>query len=160
MGPECRLKLINQEIGVKVGWPLALDCGDKALNEQLQAARFVVHSDPEAVRMEYAAQGVYARKSVRFDSENYLFSLEGDVSKDGKRLQCAVVWQGHFGDQSIPQEAVRKNAVYQVDASVKRRPLQSLKDAETYTTFRAGVEDQYFAAMVFIRRKSLFGEGR
>ena len=43
-----------------------------------------------------------------------------------------IRWAGKadFGDQSIPQDPARKNAVYQVDASFKRIALRSIKDPQ------------------------------
>ena len=142
------LELINQEAGAKVGWPLALVSGDKTVDEALQNALFVVQRDPDKLVLDFAANGVHAHKAFRFDPENYVFAIETRLMKDGKDIPYAVVWQGSFGDQSIPQDPARKNAVYQVDAAFKKVALRSLKDQpQSFTSLRAGVEDQYFAAV-------------
>jgi YidC/Oxa1 family membrane protein insertase len=142
------LELINQEASSKVGWPLALTTGDKALDEQLQAGKYRIRRDGNTLVFEFAANGVHARKVLEFDSENYQFTFQASVSKDGKAIPYAVTWQGGFGDQSIPQDPAKKNAVYQSDSSFKRIAVRSLKDQpQNITTPRAGVEDQYFLAM-------------
>jgi YidC/Oxa1 family membrane protein insertase len=142
------VELINQEDGEKAGWPLALISGDKAIDEQLRGAVFATSTEPNKVVLEFASNGVHARKVLQFDPEKYLFSLETSLSKDHKEIPFMVVWQGGFGDQSIPQDPARKNAVYQSDSTFKRLALQSLKDQpQDVTTLRAGVEDQYFLAM-------------
>jgi YidC/Oxa1 family membrane protein insertase len=142
------LELINQEAGNKVGWPLAVVTGDKAIDEQLQNALFVGHRESDKLVMEFAGNGLYARKTVRFDDENYQLVLETRLVKDGKEIPHDVAWQGSFGDQSIPEDPARKNAVYQVDTAFKRVALRSLKDqVQNFMSLRAGVEDQYFAAM-------------
>jgi len=142
------LELVNQEAGSKVGWPLALVTGDKTVDEELQSAAYVAEREPEKLVLEYASNSVHARKTFRFDPENYLFAIETTLTKDGKDIPYAVVWQGSFGDQSIPQDPARKNAVYQVDATFKKVALRSLKDQpQSFTSLRAGVEDQYFAAV-------------
>ena len=142
------LELINQEAGEKIGWPLALITGDKAIDDQLNNSLFAVERKPDSLVLEFGATGLYARKTVHFDAENYQFTLETKVLKDGKDVPHDVVWQGSFGDQSIPQDPARQNAVYQTDSAFKRVALRSLKDQpQNFTTFRAGVEDQYFAAV-------------
>jgi YidC/Oxa1 family membrane protein insertase len=141
------LELINKEAGAKVGWPLALVSGDKTVDEALQNALFVVQRDRDKLVLDFAADGVHAHKAFRFDPENYVFAIETRLMKDGKDIPYAVVWQGGFGDQSIPQDPARKNAVYQVDAAFKKVALRSLKEPQSFTSLRAGVEDQYFAAV-------------
>jgi YidC/Oxa1 family membrane protein insertase len=143
------VELINQEVGSKIGWPLAFVTGDKSLDEQLKAAVFVIDRQSDRVGFQFLSKGIQARKVFVFDSENYQFTLDTSVMKDGKAVPYSLVWQGHFGDQSIPQEPARKNAVHQADASFKRVALPSLKDQpQEFTTLRAGVEDQYFLAML------------
>src|SRR5262245_18859486 len=143
------LELINQEVGSRVGWPLALTSGDKAVDDQLQNALFVATREKDRLILEFASNGLHVRKAIRFDDQNYLFTLDTTLAKDGKPIAHDVVWQGSFGDQSIPQDPARKNAVYQVDAAFKRIALRSAKDpAQTFMSLRAGVEDQYFAAMI------------
>src|SRR5262249_8618063 len=95
------LELINQEVGGKVGWPLALGTGDKSTDEQLRAAQFASKSDAGQLVLEFAANGLYARKALLFDPESYQFTLETTVTRDGKALPHVLVWQGNFGDQSI-----------------------------------------------------------
>jgi YidC/Oxa1 family membrane protein insertase len=90
-------------------------------------------------------------KILQFDRKNYEFSLQSTVTKDGRNIPFSVAWRGGFGDQSIPQDPAKKNAVYQTDTSFKRVALRSLKDQEqAYTSPRAGVDDQYFLAMFLL----------
>jgi len=142
------LELINQETGNKVGWPLTLETGDKTVDEQLRSAKFAADHDAKKLTLEFAANGLYARKALQFDPENYVFVLETKLTRDGKDIPHNVVWSGSFGDQSIPQDPAKKNAKYQVDAAFKKIALASLKDQpQMFTSARAGVEDQYFLAM-------------
>jgi YidC/Oxa1 family membrane protein insertase len=141
------LELINQSASSKVGFPLAIVSGDKAIDDELAKAAFASHRDGNTVTFEYASKGLYARKTLVFEQENYVYSSQTVLTKDGKAVPHALVWQGVFGDQSIPQDPARKNAVYQTDTgSFKRVALRSLKDPQTFTSARAGVEDQYFLA--------------
>jgi len=142
------VELINQESGEKIGWPLAQVTGDKGIDDQLHAAKFAARTEPNAVVMEFASNGLHALKAVQLDPDNYAFTFKSSVSKDGKAYPHAVVWQGDFGDQSIPQDPARKSALYQSNANFKKEALSGLKEeTKEFTTLRAGVEDQYFAAV-------------
>jgi YidC/Oxa1 family membrane protein insertase len=142
------LELIDQAAGAKVGWPWALTTDDKTLDEKLNGAQFVGHKDGVRLSLEFASNGVHARKILQVDPESYALSLQTALTKDGKNIPYYVTWRGGFGDQSIPQDPAKKNAVYQADSAFKRVNVRSLKDQEqVFTTFRAGVDDQYFLAM-------------
>src|SRR5262245_47328090 len=93
------VELINQESGEKVGWPLDLISGDKAIDEQLRIAQFQPLREPNKLVLEFASNGLHARKVLQFDPEKYLFSLETSLSKDQKEIPYMVVWQAGFGDQ-------------------------------------------------------------
>jgi YidC/Oxa1 family membrane protein insertase len=144
------VELINQEAGARVGWPLALTTGDKATDEALRGALFSAQREPNKLVLEFASSGLHSRKSIQFDPDNYQFTFEASVSKDGKNLPYDVVWQGTFGDQSIPPDPAKRNAVYQADSAFKRVALRSVKEAQSFLSPRAGVEDQYFAALFLL----------
>jgi YidC/Oxa1 family membrane protein insertase len=141
------LELLNQSAGSRVGFPLSITTGDKAIDDQLEKAVYVSHKDGNSVKLEFAANGLYARKDLVFDKNNYVFSVQTTVSTDGKNVPLSLVWKGVFGDQSITQDITKKNAIYQSDAaSYKRVALRSIKDPQAFTSGRSGVEDQYFLA--------------
>ncbi len=149
------LELIDQTAGAKVGWPLAVTTGDKTLDEELSRAQFVGRKNGDRLSFEMASNGVHAQKIFRFDSENYEFSLEVSVVKDGKSIPSYIAWRGGFGDQSLPEnqrtDPAKKNAVYQGDSGFKRVNLRGMKDqGQDFTTIRAGVDDQYFLAMFLL----------
>jgi len=145
------LELINEPAGTKVGWPLALITGDKSVDDELGQALFAGRKDADRITLEFASNGLHAQKVMQFDRENYEFTLQTTVTKDGRNIQHAVVWQGNFGDQAIPQDPAKKNAVYQADTSFKRVALRSLKDPQDFVSLRSGVEDQYFLAMFLLQ---------
>jgi YidC/Oxa1 family membrane protein insertase len=142
------LELIEEVAGEKVGWPLVFVTGDKALDDELAGALYVGNRANDELNLEFAAHGLYARKALRFDPENYVFTLQTTLTKDGKAVPHGVTWEGGFGDQSIPQDPTKKNAVYQSEGTFKRVALARIKEQQDVTTFRAGVEDQYFLAML------------
>jgi YidC/Oxa1 family membrane protein insertase len=141
------LELINDAAGMKVGWPLALTTVDKSINDTLGKALFTGLRDSDKLTLEFGANGVHAQKVLQFDRDNYQFTLQTTLTKDGKTVPHSVLWQGGFGDQSIEQDPAKKNAVYEVDTSYKRVALRSLKDPQDFSSARAGVDDQYFLAM-------------
>lgn len=140
-------ELINQSAPSQVGSPLTISTGDKSIDDQLAKATFAGHREGDSLALEFAGNGLYVRKDLTFDPDKYLFSLTTAVTKDKKPIPYSLVWQGVFGDQSIPQDVARKNAVYQSDVNAyKRVALRSLKDPQNFNSPRAGVEDQYFLA--------------
>jgi YidC/Oxa1 family membrane protein insertase len=141
------LELINETAGVKIGWPLALTTGDKSIDEELQKAQFVGRKEGKGLVLEFASNGLHVQKALQFDDDSYEFNLQTRVAKDGKSVPHSVLWQGGFGDQSIPQDPTKNNAVYQVDNAFKRIALRGVKDPQSLHSFRAGVEDQYFLGM-------------
>ena len=145
------LELIDQTSASKVGWPLAVMTGDKALDDELNDAQFAGRKYGDQLSLAFASKGVHVRKTLQFDPERYEFSLDVGLTNDGKNVPHYIVWRGGFGDQSIPQDPAKKNAVYQTDSAFKRVNLRSLKDQEQdYTSVRAGVDDQYFLAMFLL----------
>jgi YidC/Oxa1 family membrane protein insertase len=146
------IELINETGASKLGWPLSIVTSDAALNQALAKANFVVHQETDGMWLEFAGNGLYAKKDYRFNKANYDFSLETKLTKDGKSIPHSVVWQGGFGDQSLNEkgtpDTARHNAVYQSDMAFKRLALRSIKDQQAFTVNRVGVEDQYFLAML------------
>src|SRR5437762_3890940 len=134
------LELIDATSAAKVGWPLSIVTGDKAIDDELNAAPMVGHQDSDRLSLDYASKGLHVRKNFQLDPENYEFSLQASVTKDGKPVPFGLAWRGNFGDQSIPQDPAKKNGIYQADSAFKRVNLRGLKDQEqSYTTVRAGV---------------------
>src|SRR5439155_9355917 len=117
-----------------------------SLDEALAKASFVARRERNRISLEFAAGGVDSQKILQFDPNNYEFSLAVELTKDGKNVRPEVVWQGGFGDPMSPDPA-KRNAVYEVDEAFKRIALGRIKEEQSFTTARAGVEDQYFLAM-------------
>lgn len=149
------LELIDQEAGNQVGWPLALISGDKEVDELLRNGLFSSKQEADRIVLEFSSSGLYARKAVQLDWEQHAFVLETKLEREGKSVSHTVAWQGSFGDQSrgpdntpLAADPAKKSAVYESDATFSRIPLQGLTDeSKSFTSARAGVEDQYFVAM-------------
>jgi YidC/Oxa1 family membrane protein insertase len=141
------IELINSVAGQKLGSPLALLTGDLKTDQALAAALFVVSRIEDGVVFEYAAGGLQAKKSIRLIPDSYELAVESVVSRDGKKLPHWVVWQGGFGDQSVPADPSKDSVVYQSDAKFKRLNVGSIKEPQEMTISRVGIEDRYFLAM-------------
>jgi YidC/Oxa1 family membrane protein insertase len=140
------IELINKESAGKVGWPLAMVSGEADINQILGAAVFAVRREGQQVTLEFSTGGLYARRTLEFSSSGFEFSLESILTKDGRTVAHDVVWQGAFGDQSIPKNQTHENVVYESEGEFERVNLSGIEAQELVTT-RAGVEDQYFLAM-------------
>ena len=141
------LQLINQLAGQKLGWPLVFETSDASLNQVLARARFQAEREGDRILLEFAGGGVHARKTLEFSRDNYEFSIQSSLSRDGKDVKHAIVWQGHFGDQSLPPDPATLHVIHQTDAAFTRVPSGSIADSLTLNTARAGIEDLYFLAM-------------
>lgn len=150
-GPDGNpIELIDEKAGQKLGWPLVVATSDADLNATLAEAIFVMRRGDNRISMEYARGGLHAQRTFQFGNENYEFSVATEIYQDGKQIPSLLLWQGGFGDQSIPPDPAKRNALYQQDAGFKRISLRSIKEQQHFTLSRAGVEDQYFLAMFLV----------
>src|SRR5262245_42069130 len=142
------VELIDPYAGRQVGFPWAFATGDPALDKILSQAKFVVQQEtPYKVSLDYRAEGIQAHKTFDFDPEKYLVGVSTDLQKDGTPVPHQIVWQGRFGDQSIPDAPAKRMAVYETAGRFQRVALASIKAAQEVSALSAGVEDQYFLAM-------------
>jgi YidC/Oxa1 family membrane protein insertase len=144
------LELIDGASAASVGWPLAFATGDSKLDAQLSRALYVTKQDGYKVSLEYAGEGIHAVRVMEFDPENYQFTLATTLERNGQPVPHQVVWQGGFGDQSVPDEPKNKMAVYDADAKFSRIQLSGITDPTDVTTSLVGAEDQYFLSMFLL----------
>ncbi len=144
------IELVDSNGAGKIGWPLSILSGDAALDDALSKARFRITKEGDRTTLEFAGGDVHARKTFEFSADNYSFSLSSTLTQAGKSVPHAMVWQGDFGDQSLPYDPSTKKVVYQVDAAFKRIALGSAEEPQELTTRSLGLEDQYFLAMFFM----------
>ena len=149
------IELIDAAGASKVGWPLALVTGDKAVDDVLARAIYQGRREGEKLEMEFAANGIYVRKSLQFDPRKYGFQLSSSVSRNGTVIPHSLVWQGGFGDQSVTStDAVAKNVLYQTAGKFQRINVSGLGEPQQVTGDRVGVEDQYFLSMFLFSKES------
>ena len=144
------LELINSVSATSVGWPLAITTGDPRVDALLSRGIYVVKRDGDKLSLEFATEGYHVRKTMEFDPDNYQFTLTTALEKSGEPVPHQVVWQAGFGDQSVPDEPKKKNAVYDADAKFARVGLSGIKAPQDVTTALIGAEDQYFMTMLLL----------
>jgi YidC/Oxa1 family membrane protein insertase len=141
------IELIDAAGAAKIGWPFAISTLDPKLDEQISGANFVLKRTGDTVSAEYAANGLHVTKTMVFDSQNYLVDVQTKVTRAGTVVPHNIVWQGGFGDQSIPPDVTARQVVYSADAAYKRLAISGIKEPQDLSISRIGVEDQYFLAM-------------
>jgi YidC/Oxa1 family membrane protein insertase len=102
--------------------------------------------------LEYQGGGVRALKTFDFDRDQYLLRVSTKVERNGIAVPHQLVWQGEFGDQSIPDVPAKRHAIHYTAGKYQRTVVTSIKDPQEITAGSAGAEDQYFLAM-FVRDK-------
>src|SRR5437870_4099538 len=80
------LELIDQASAAKVGWPMTVVTGDKAIDDELSGAQMVGHQEADRLSLDYVSKGLHLQKTFQVDGENYEFSLQTSVTKDGKNI--------------------------------------------------------------------------
>lgn len=148
------IELIDAAGASNVGWPLALVTGVKAVDDVLAKAIYKGRREGDKLEMEFAADGIYVRKSLQFDPARYDFGLNTSVSRNGTAIPHSLVWQGGFGDQSVAAaDATTKNVVHRTASAFKRVNIAGMGEPQEVMADRVGIEDQYFLSMVLIPKE-------
>ena len=97
------LDLVHQQAAGKLGHPLSLYTYDPATTAALNGAMYVASgtgqlSAPATLSFHYAANGLDATKTFRFD-ETYVLHADVTVTKNGAPVRTLLSWPGGFGDQ-------------------------------------------------------------
>jgi YidC/Oxa1 family membrane protein insertase len=141
------IELIDAKGAAKLGWPLAMTTADPKVDEQISSANFVIKRKGSKVTVEYAANGLNVTKTMTFDPQNYEMSFESALMQDDRAIPHSVVWQGGFGDQSVPPDPSTRQVVYSDDSAYKTLAITGIKQPQDLTASRIGIEDQYFLVM-------------
>jgi YidC/Oxa1 family membrane protein insertase len=143
--------------------PLGLDLDDAPLATTLNGALFRVERTPlpasqgERVRFSWSdGKGIEAEKVLVFRKDDYLVDLSVHVSDRGRTLPARVTWGPGF-EARDPAQSSRQlhytgQAVVDIGGAVTRtargRIKQDLAIPETGALRWAGLEEQFFAALV------------
>lgn len=138
----------------RTGYPFAVAFPDPKGPARINDALFVARpaSDGLSIDFEFAAQGLFARKSFRFRKDSYLVDVASEVVFNGQPQRHVLVWRGGFGDRTVPNYLARLRSIYYDEAAAKliSHEAKEAKDAPLAASGRfsfAGLEDAYFAAV-------------
>ena len=150
------LDLVNKLAADKYGYPLSLYVYDQTLSDEINKKALYVPSSTGAMKVpgeltfEYARNGVVVRKSFIFGNE-YVISLEAQVTQNGKIVAAYPSWPAGFGDENTAAAYGAERIEYQ--AIGERNPERlAAKKVSGGNTIRgpfnwAGSQDQFFAAI-------------
>jgi len=150
------LDLVNKLAADKYGYPLSLYVYDQTLSDEINKKALYVPSSKGAMKVpgeltfEYARNGVVVRKSFIFGNE-YVISLEAQVTQNGKIVAAYPSWPAGFGDENTAAAYGAERIEYQ--AIGERNPERlAAKKVSGGNTIRgpfnwAGSQDQFFAAI-------------
>jgi YidC/Oxa1 family membrane protein insertase len=131
------LDMVQPQAAARFGFPLSFFTYEPALNTQLNQALYQVTASgaqpsatghalaPEtnALTFHYAANGVDAVKTVRFDT-SYVITVEAQVRRNGAPVRALVQWPSGLGDMeeflpsSLTRSAIRTSALSQFAWSI------------------------------------------
>jgi len=159
------LDLVQPETSAKFGFPLSLFTYEPALTSQLNQALYQVSGSqpsvtgwvlaPAAITFHYAANGIDAVKTLRFDS-SYVVTVEAEVKRNGAPVRSLVAWPAGLGDMEefLPASLTRGPTVtpsffaWSVDG--KQDTLAAAKVSGNATLNGdygyAAIEDLYFVS--------------
>jgi len=110
------LDMVQSEASDKFGLPLAFFTYEPALTTQLNQALYQVTVAgaqptatglvlaPTAVTFHYAANGIDAQKTFRFDS-SYVVTVETEVKQNGAPVRALIQWPAGLGDMEEFQQS-------------------------------------------------------
>ncbi len=148
------LELVHPAGAAQAGYPFSIIFKSKVsadANRSLFAAN--VAPDGLGMNFEFSDGKLRIRKSFHFRKDSYLAAISSEVTQDGKPVPHYLSWRGGFGDTSVPNHASTQHTVY-FDQSANKLIVNEEKVAKEGPVLAAGsfsfagVEDQYFAAVV------------
>jgi YidC/Oxa1 family membrane protein insertase len=146
------LELVNTAAAPKVGYPFALMFEQRKPSADLDTALFVAKPDSDGLGVvyEYSNGGLTARKTFRFQKNQYVTQVSTEVSEHGASMPHLITWRGGFGDPFLGNPSEQHAIYFDLNESklvthdpkaAKNGPVTS----EGNYAF-AGVEDKYFTA--------------
>jgi len=161
------LDLVQPQTSAQFGFPLSFFTYEPALTSELNQALYQVSGAqtsatgwvlaPAAITFHYAANGVDAVKTLRFDS-SYVVTVETEVKRGGSPVRALVQWPSGLGDMEefLPASTTR-SSVFTSASSTFAWSLDGKQDYEAVTKVGndatlngdygyAAIEDLYFAS--------------
>jgi YidC/Oxa1 family membrane protein insertase len=145
------LELVNTAATAKAAFQFSLIFEQQKPKVDLDTALYAAKptDDGLGITYEYADGAVLARKTFRFEKNQYLTKVSTEVTLNGALVPHLIAWRGGFGDPAIT--AAYQHSVYfdLTDSKLLTRDAKSAKNgpvtSEGNYSF-AGIEDTYFTA--------------
>lgn len=153
-GASKPLELVHVQGAERAGYPFSLSFKEKVsadLKQALYTAKF--SSDGLGIDFEFSSGRLWNRKTFRFRKDSYLADVSSEVIQDGKSLPHFIAWRGGFGDSTVRNHAATEHTLH-FDVDANKLVVKEAKAAEDGPVSAvgafsfAGIEDQYFAAVV------------
>jgi YidC/Oxa1 family membrane protein insertase len=159
------LDLVQPQTSAKFGYPLSFFTYEQGLTTELNQGLYQVSGvqtsaagsvlAPASITFHYAANGIDALKTLRFDS-SYVVSVETEVKRNGLPVRALIQWPSGLGDMEefLPASLTRGPTVtpsfFAWSADGKQDTLAAAKVSSGATLNGdygyAGIEDLYFAS--------------
>ncbi|MGA9061811.1 MAG: membrane protein insertase YidC [Terracidiphilus sp.] len=161
------LDLVQAQASEKFGLPLSLFTYEPSLTSQLNQALYQVTVEgaqpsatglvlaPASITFHYAANGLDAVKTLRFDS-SYVVAVEAQVKQNGAPIRALIEWPAGLGDMeefrqtSMLSSSVRTPSYFAWSIDGRHDSLEARKVSGNDTLDEpyqyAAVMDLYFAA--------------
>jgi YidC/Oxa1 family membrane protein insertase len=146
---------VNTAATVEDPYPFSLYMAEhKDLARKLNTGVFQKTVDPDGlgVTFDYSDGHAVARKTFRFQKDNYLAEVTSEVTLDGQPLTNSLQWRGGFGDFTIPTPAAKQQTIYfdLTNNSLKEQAAKAASSGPVTNSGNfsfAGIEDAYFTAV-------------
>ena len=156
------LELVNLKAAGKAGYPFEVLGKDRKPLDAVNGALFAWRqTSPLAVEFEFSDGKLHCRKSFELRSDSYLTQVSSLLTEVGRPVQHYLAWRGGFGDSTVLGAAAAQHSVY-YDVGAAKLQVKSAGDAgdggvaERGNYSFAGIEDQYFAAVILPRGDAPF----
>jgi YidC/Oxa1 family membrane protein insertase len=121
------LDLVNDTTAPFLGFPLSLFAYDKDLEKKLNDALYQTSggTQKDSVTFEYSDGDVSARKIFHAEGNNYLISMETEVTRGGQPVTAYPQWPGGVGDQANLGSYASTTIDWNQNGSIERKAATS-----------------------------------
>lgn len=148
------VELISAAAAPVAGWPFSFVIGEGKLQTNLNDVLFQTEQkDPLGIDFTYSDGSVVAKKSFRFDPQQYKFVWSSEVTLNGEGVTHLLAWRGGFGDSTVHNAPAIQQSVH-FDAPNNKLVVESSDVAKngihavSGSMLFAGLQDAYFAGVV------------
>ncbi len=152
------LQLVHGAGTGKVGYPFSFQLNGRDMTPNLNWYLFAAKPAADGLGIEYvyANGNNRARKVFRFKKDQYLVDVESELVLNGEKVPHNLAWRGGFGDHYAFNAYSFGSTVRYLSNESKLEIKLASDAAKSWSTdtgnfFFAGIQDQFFAAVVVNR---------